>query len=162
MERNKEEVKGSITSTKASKEIKVCENNSSALNASTTNNINRIAEENKKFMSFDIKPVLEMIAGLNLTITETNHSGNLYTIKANDESELFSSKDFPMSVTVEVCPSCCVTLTVINQKNSRVFIHKRGCHIKEGFELYALDNLLWDMSCRTHDKIEKLRSKEMR
>ena len=162
MERNKEEVKGSITSTKASKEIKVCENNSSALNDSTTSIKDKIAKANKKFMSYSTEPILEMLAACDLTLTETSHYGNLYTFKANDESELFSSKDFPMSVTVEVCPSCCVTLTVINQKNSRVFIHKRGCHIKEGFELYALDNLLWDMSCRTHDKIEKLKLKEMK
>ena len=162
MKQVKEEVKGSSTSTKASKEIKVCENNSSALNASSTSIKDRIAKANKKFMSYNIEPILEMLADRDLTLTETSHSGNLYTFRANDECDWFSSKDFPMSVTVEVCPSCCVTVTVINQKNSRVFIHKRGCHIKEGFELYALDNLLWDMRCRTHDKIKKLQSKETR
>lgn len=162
MEKVTEKVKESITSTKASKETNVRKNNASTLNASAASTNDKIAKANRKFMSFNEKPILRLLAGYHLTLTETSHSGNLYIFKADDESGLFSSKDFPMSIIVEVCPSCCVTLTVMNRKNSRVFINKRGFQVDKGFEWNALDRLIWGMSLCSHEKIEKLKTKEMK
>ena len=152
-----EKVMASSTS-KASEETMVRSINSSNPDVSTLNENKMIDEKNKKFMSFDDKSVMELLASYHLTLTKTTHSGNLYSFKADDESGLFSSPDFPMSILVEASPSLCVTLTVINKKNNRVFIHKRGCNIYEGFEWSALDRLIWEMSRRSQDKIRNLKS----
>ena len=156
MEKSKtnEDVMTSIN-TKNSKE-----NEANTICASSTNNIDRIAEKNKEFMSYDIKPILEMLAGLDLTITEMSNSYSMYTIKADDETDLFSSNGFPLRIIVEVCPSICVTMTIMNRENNRLFINKGGLRINEGGEQMALLDLIERMSILTTYKIEELKSKD--